>query len=880
MRVESRYFFGGAVNNADVEWTVVSSDYFFDYAARGYWDFINLSDDGGPGDFYDIYNEEIASGSGTTNEQGVFMLSLPSNLGARPQSQTWTIEARITDESDQLVAGRAQVVVHQGEVYLGLQPENYIGVAGDETNVNLVSVDWEGDPVPSQVVEYRVVERRWSNVQEEDELGRTVFTWEVEEIEIPGGTGDLATDAQGQGQITFVPPLGGVYRVYATTRDDLGNPVRTSTYLWVTGENYVSWRQQNANTFDLITDADEYRVGDTAEILIASPFQGETTALITIERNGVLSYDVMRMEKNSAVYRLPITDDFAPNVFVSVMLVKGVDEFNPFAEFRMGLTQLAVDTQQLALNVEVTPNVDVAAGEFAGPGNEVTYTVRTTDWQGEPVSAEVGISVTDLAVLTIAPPNSGSLMEYFYSQRGISVRTSTPLTVSVDKATQTIIDTVKGGGGGGGEQGIFDIREEFVDTPGWEPSLVTDENGLGTFALTLPDNLTTWRLDARAVTATTPLLVGQTTTDLLSTLPLLIRPVTPRFLIVGDVVEFGAVVNNNTGSPQSVAVSLQGTGFELDPSTPITQTVEILAGARARVNWRASVLDVPAIDLTFLANGNNGEFTDASKPPLGLGDERLLPVYKYQVPETVGTAGVLREEGSRSEIIALPRWFEVSQGELTVNIDRSLAGVTLEGLDYLQNFPYQCIEQTVSRFLPNVITLRAFQQLGVEDASLEADLNREVNFALQRLYAQQKSNGGWGWFPQSETNPVVTAYAVVGLVEARNNGYPVADNVINRAVDYLEGRINDFPRNPQRHIINRQSLLLYAVTLAGSPNESAASNLLAFRSTMNNDAKAFLALTLLASPNFTVAPGSVISYTLRVKNHGDGTVDYVRLKLP
>ena len=129
------------------------------------------------------------------------------------------------------------------------------------------------------------------------------------------------------------------------------------------------------------------------------------------------------------------------------------------------------------------------------------------------MQAEVGVSLTDLAVLTIADPNSGKLLDYFYGQQGLSVRTSTPLTINTDQITQTVLDTIKGGGGGFGEGGIFDIRQQFVDTPYWNASLTTDADGTATFSVTLPDNLTTWRLDARAVTAGDDgmMLVGQDT---------------------------------------------------------------------------------------------------------------------------------------------------------------------------------------------------------------------------------------------------------------------------------------------------------------------------------------------------------------------------------
>lgn len=847
--VESTFFFGGPVSDAKVEWTVLSANYFFDYAGQGRFDFVDFNYDEGPGEYYGSFGERIADGEATTDAEGKFLISIPADLGTKAQSQEFTIEARVFDESDRWVAGRGTVIVHQGEVYVGLSPEEYVGRAGEETGVQIVSVDWESEPVAEQEIDYRIVRRVWSNVQEEDELGRTVYTWEVEEIDVEDAAGTVTSDAEGRARISYVPPEAGTYKIYATSRDALGNEIRASSFMWVSGSQYVSWRQQNSNRFDLITNADEYSVDDTAEILIASPFQGEVQALITVERGNILSQEVITLESNSQVYELPILDDYAPNVFVSVTLVKGVDEFNAYAEFRSALTKLTVNPERRRLNIEITPELDMDAGEFAGPGDEVSFTIRTTDWQGNPVPAEVGIGVTDLAVLSIAEDNSQPIFDYFYAERGVSVRTATPLTILVDKTTQTIIDTIKGGGGGGAESGIFDIREEFVDTPGWEPTLVTDENGLATYTLTLPDNLTTWRLDARGVTRSAdgePLLVGQNTADLLSTKPLLVRPLTPRFMVVDDEIEIGTIVNNNTGGRQTVDVSIEGTGFTLIDmeGNALLQTVEIAAGQRQRVNWRIRALDVEAVDLTFFASGNDGQFTDASKPPSGRIGDRMIPVYRYEVRETVGTAGLLREEDSRTELVAFPRRFEANQGQLTVELDRSLAGVTVDGLDYLRNFPHQCTEQTVSKFLPNIMTLRALTQLGVNNPDLKTQLDEQVNFAIQRLYSTQHTNGGWGWFPQSATNPLVTTYALMGLAAARNNGYVIDNNVIDRAAAYVQQEIDGFEVQSAVWRSNRQAFYIYGLTQAGYFQNSAASVLYNQRTRLNTDASAYLAMAM------------------------------------
>jgi alpha-2-macroglobulin len=838
VEVEARYFFGGMVSNATAEYNVIANPYYFDYAGPGpRYEFADFDYDAGPGAFFNGGSGIIASGTGTTDAGGLLTIEVPADLRDAIRSQVFTIEVTIRDESDQTVAGRAEVVVHQGEIYLGIRPEEYVGTALSDTFLHFLAVDWDSEPVAGQEIDIEIVERRWSSVQEEGPDGRTIWTWEVEEI--PVTTADVVTGDDGRASYIFIPPNGGIFKIIATSRDRAGNEVRSSTTMWISSREYVSWRQQNSNRIDLITDRSEYDIGDTAEVLIMSPFQGEVEALVTVERGHVLHAERITLDTNSYVYQLPIEADYAPNVYVSVVLVKGVDEDNPIAAFRMGLAQLQVDNSRKEITLEITPDI-----EQAGPRDTVTYTIHATDYQGEPVQAEIGVGLTDLAALSIGEPNSGPLLSFFYGPQDLSVRTALALSMNTDLITQTVLDTIKGGGGGFGEAGIFDIREEFVDTAYWNAALVTGEDGTASFKVTLPDNLTTWRLDARAVTRGDDglTLVGQDTFDLLSTRPLLIRPVTPRFFVVDDELSLVAVVNNNTGEAQSVEVALEGTGLDFQGDS--VQTLVIPAGGRARASWPVVVQDVESVDLTFFVRSEDGEYTDASRPPLGRGDDRLLPVYRYEAPEIVGTGGVLREGGAITEGIALPRRFEVTQGELTVNLEPSLAAASLEGLEALRDYPYLHIEAVISRFLPNIMMFRALESLGITDEALESELNLEVQLAIQRLHGQQKVDGGWGWFVQDESNILVTAYALIGLSEARDAGFAVESGVISRAQNYLGNHFVTPGLNVEAWRLDRQAFVLYALARSGAPEVGRTVALYDSRDRLSLYARSLLALTL------------------------------------
>ncbi len=840
--VESSYFFGGGVSNARIEWSLFTEDYFFRYKGSGRYSFFEFNEDEGARSFYDErYGDSAIGGVGRTDALGRFVIEVPADLAKSTRSKQFVIEARVTDDSDQLIAGRATVVVHQGEFYIGAGAANYVGIAGKPQDVNLVTANWDSSPKAGIGLSVRVVERRWKSTQTvEPASGRTVWNYEVEEIPVTEGV--ATTNSDGKAVYTFTPERGGIYKVYVSSRDSLGNQITTATFMWVAGPDYVPWRQQNSNRIDLKIDKTDFQIGETASILIASPFQGAAKALISIERGKILSYEVVDLPNNSYVYELPITADLAPNAFISVLIVKGVDENNPVAAFRMGLLQISVDTARYALNISVTPD-----REQASPRETVNYKIRVTDYRGEPVQAEVGVGLTDLAVLSLLPDTSRPILAHFYSQAGLGIRTAVSLTVSVDQQTQEILNTIKGGGGGGPEGGIFEVRQRFIDTPLWQPSVVTDQNGEAVVSVELPDQLTTWRLDVRAATGAIgelqTTLVGQETFDLLSTKPLLVRPITPRFYVVGDKSTLVAVVNNNSGADQDVTARIDLKGARLLDNNP-SQTRSVADRGRARFEWAIEVEDVERLDVTFFAQNADGTLGDAAKSAVGKGDDKYLPVLRYEAPETVGTGGTLTVGERRTEGVALPRRFEVKEGSLTVRLDRSLAAATVDALEVLWNFPHQCTEQTISRFLPNVATYGAFAKLGLENATLRQQAETAVGFAVQRLYNDQKPDGGWGWFGRDRSNPLVTAYALIGLSEARANGFNVDDNVIEAAIRFLRETLAaaDLGARPSRAELNRQAFLVYALAVADAGNFSRAVLLFDRREQMDIYARAYLAM--------------------------------------
>ena len=830
--VASTYFFGGAVDGAEVEWAVYADDYSFDGPGRySYQDFQDWYNYRWDNSYSYGYGNMVAEGQGVTDSSGHFTIELPAEQGDETGARLWTLEATVIDINEQRVTGRAEVVMHPAAQYAGIYAERYVGLAGEEQPVNLIVVDLDGEPVADAEVTLIALQREWFNVQVEED-GYTRWEWNV--VETPVYTETTQMGADGRATLDFVPEEGGSYRLRAITTDDAGRTNQASAFLWVSSERYVSWRMENNDRIELVADRDSYSPGDVAEILIPSPYRGEVQALVTVERGRFFQQEVITLDSNSAIYRLPIVADYAPTIYVSVVLMKGIDETNLLSSFKMGEVQLNVSTEQQALNIELTPS-----SESFGPGDTVTYEVLVTDYDGAPVEAELSLALVDLSVLTLAPDPAAPILDAFYSKRGLGVQTGIGLVMNVNRLNEEVADQAKGGGGGGGDAAFgigIEVRADFPDTAYWDAFVQTDASGRAEVEITLPDSLTTWRLSAKAITADT--LVGQADVDILTSKPLMVQPVTPRFFVVGDRVRLGTVVHNNTDGDLDVDVSLAAQGVELD--SPATQQVSIPAGGRVQVNWNVTVPDVENVGLIFSATG--GGLTDASKPLLATGPDGTIPVLHYSSPDIVGTAGQLLDAGARTEGILLPPNVDTTQGTLQVEIAPSLAAAMQDGLDYLEHYPYECTEQTVSRFLPNVLTYKALQEFEMGDPDLEAHLVELVGEGLQRLYNQQHYDGGWGWWYTSESNSLVTAWVLLGLDKAAEAGFTVDTQVMQDAQDYLNNRLATPANLRSSREANRQAFVLYVLAERDATSVSRLETLYEVKDKLSHYGKAYLAL--------------------------------------
>jgi uncharacterized protein YfaS (alpha-2-macroglobulin family) len=746
----------------------------------------------------------------------------------------YTLEITAKDESGLPVSARASLQANPAAFYIGLRPDAWLTQAGQPSSFAVQVVDWEKAPggVHSLRAEFDQVE--W--VRQPAPSDQPYFGPSFKPKYTPIASTDFVTNEQGQARLAFNPTQPGTYQVTVS-----GGGARTALILWVGGAGQAVWPNLPNQRLHLIADRVAYHPGDTAQVFVPNPFGAQALGLVTLERGEVLDYQVVSFQAGGATLSLPLGDEDAPNVFVSVTLLGKTPGGRP--DFRQGLLSLRVEPVAQILQVNLT-----SKPQRLGPGQPVTFNLVVTDSQGNPVQGEFSLSVVDLAALSLADPNSTPIVPAFYGEQPLGVRTSLDLAAYAYRLA--FIPQGIGGGGGGLEVAQV-VRQNFPDTAFWSAEIRTDPDGKAQVTVDLPDTLTTWQVDLRGLTQDTR--VGQAEAQVVTTKDLLVRPVTPRFLVMGDHLELAAVVHNNTAQDLQTEVALQAGGVDLDDPGAASQSVTVPAGGRVRVSWWGRVQDADFADLVFSARA--GDLQDASRPEAG-----MLPILHADARQAFRTSGVLDEGGERLELVSLPPTVDLSQaggGSLDLELSSSLAASLLDALPALDQAPYACNEQTLSRLLSNLETYRTLQQYGIQAPALKARLDGALQDGLQRLEASQNADGGWGWCKDSQSDAAISAYLLFGLTRAQQAGVDVNDDLIRKAVEYLQS-VQAAPQTSQENWeLDQAVFTAFALQQAGHGSLHEVQAFFAVRSQLSPWSQALLALTLES-----LSPGSEQSRAL------------------
>ena len=767
--IQADYYFGMPAFNQDFQWSVSSDDAYF--YLPGYqvgplqmdWFIPPIWMPTSP------FGEHIRSSEGITDDDGYAQISLAGNELALEDeiegtTQKITLEVNFTDESGLRVTHRDSLLRHPEFFYIGVKPESYYGRANTPLDFSILTVDWDKDPIQDIPVEaiFEAVELTFEETQNPMQPYRYAAKTSVIDSANP------VTDAEGSVRVSFTPPAAGNYQLTLKS----GNAV-TEVLLWVTGEEGALWPKQPQNQINLTADAEIYQPGQDAQIFIPNPFPEGAKALVTVERGLVMDTQVLDISGSGYSLPITITEESVPNVFVSVILLGNDEAGRP--DYKLGIKKILVDPLIKTLNVSLT--LDPIETE---PGETVSASLLITDHEGNPVQGEFSIAVVDKALLDLVEPNSLPIEDVFYGEQPLSVQTSLSLKTYASQLNLTTLDLGLGGGGMD-EMLASALREDFPDTAFWQANIVTGADGTAKITFPLPDSLTTWVVNVRGLTE--DYLVGQTESEIFTRKELMIRPVTPRFLVDGDVVEMAVVVHNNTDRLLDVDVSIQGAGFSLQNGSQQTQSIPIEAGGQTRVSWMGSVESVDTVNLIFQAV--SGALFDATTPIWG-----DLAVKRYAMPYTFSTAGALSDEGERLEVVSLPISSDPNSGKLSLELAPSLTTTLLDGLQALEKVPYRDTLSILSALLANLNAHQALSKLGIDSPTLESDLAEMVDEGTRTLLDAQNFDGGWSWWPgeafeDAQSDVFTTTFVMLGLTQVSQAGLDVPQQVLERGMAYL-----------------------------------------------------------------------------------------------
>ncbi len=818
--ISGQYYFGAPMSQSKVVWRATSTDYYFNKYTDGWYSFA-LEDRWCWRNCSSGMNT-ITSGEGRLDDRGLLSVSFPVNIDDKGVSQVVSIETDITDKNNQVVSGRADVIVHKAKVAVGIASEDYGVPAGGEAKVKVVTVNPDGSKAPGKTVEFKLFSRTWNTVKEKGVDGEYYYDNEPTDTFIRSFT--ARTDEQGKATATVTLDQGGEFRLVASVKDDAGREAKAGIGLYAWSDTSFNWPHANNDRMEIIADKPVYKVGDTAKLLVKTPYQGKgVKALVTVERENVITKKIVDVRSAALPIEVPITDDLVPTAYVSVVVMKprigetfddkGVDTGSP--AFKIGYVKLPIDVSGRKLTVKVRTDK-----ERYLPGEQVTVHLETIDPNGNPVPAELSLGVVDLSVLDLAGFRMPDLVEAFYSERGVGVITANMLT--------QLMERFKPGtkGGGGGESPLHDrARGTFLDTAYWNARIVTDRNGQASVTFKLPDNLTTWHF--LALGSTLDHLFGGEAKTAIETKQVILRPVRPRFAVRGDRMTLGAIVHNYLSEDRPFTVSLNGTGFKLGGEA--SKAIAVPRDGNVKVSFPVTIGETEKVTMEFSAV--SGSARDVT--------QETFPVFPFGTEQANALSGIV--ENRETEKVAIPTEDDAPTGSLTVAMSPSLAVYLPGGLEYLAKFPYGCAEQTVSSFLPNV-ALKQLLSLRVFTTVPDKILEENISVGLQKLYVFQLGDGGFGyWEGSTRSYPVLTAYILSAFRIASSAGFAVDSGVREKAKKYLEDVLH-LSRQEQDVSPTLRAYILFVLSEEGSTDLALLNNLYKKVESLPLFGKAYLAM--------------------------------------
>ena len=647
---------------------------------------------------------------------GAARVTLPG-LPAADSPQEVNAELEYSDPNGEMLTTSTRVPLWPSKLLLGIKPDAWT-ISKDELKFQVLALDLSGKPVKQQQVDVQLYVRNMFSHRKR--LIGAFYGYESgAEIRKLDSACQGKTDDKGRLFCTVKPPVSGHIVMGVIAKDKDGNLSYANASAWVAGNEAWWFDQANDDRMDVIPERKRYEPGQTAQLQVRMPFR-QATALVTVEREGVIDSFVQPLSGNAPVIKLPLKGNYAPNVFVSVLVVRGrVSDVQPTAlvdlgkpAFKMGVAEISVGWRAHELGVKVSTDKEVYKVR-----EKARVSVQVTQRAGgkAPKSGEVAIVAVDEGLLELLPNDSWKLLEAMMQPRGIEVNTSTASMQVVGKRHYGRKALAQGGGGG-----RQTARQLFDTLLLWKAKVPLDEKGRASVDIPLNDSLTSFRIIAVADSGIGLFGTGQT--SIRATQDLIVLSGLPPLVREGDRFEAHFTVRNASQRQTEVEVNGNVAGQAL-PASRVT----LAPGEAHDLGWDVTAPFNVAQLRWEVAAAEVGGTGKPSSDRLKV-QQKVIPA----VPVRTFQATLAQLDKPLELAVKIPDDAVPGRGGIRIALSPKLADDLPGVREYMSLYVYTCLEQRISR----AIALRDKALWGRTMDELPSFLDRDgfvKYFASERL---------------------------------------------------------------------------------------------------------------------------------------------------
>jgi uncharacterized protein YfaS (alpha-2-macroglobulin family) len=740
---------------------------------------------------------ETQGGEGRLDAVGEASFETPLSSDGPGKAVRYELEAMVDGLGGASVSAQTLVEVTPAAFLVGVRAMSALAEQGKPIRAEAVAARLDGTRDVAQPISLSLERHVVEDVPETDGRGARVLVAKARTETV--GRCRIAGKAE---SCELTPGQAGLHFLRAEAKDAQGRLTTASTTVYVYGGALAPTSISRGPVLEIRADKRSYQPGERARIVVPSPF-ARAEALISVEREGVLSVEQRSVGAGDVVIDMPVDARFEPNGFVSVLLVRprgaptANDDGRP--DYRIGVVELVTDTSAQKLSVEVLP-----AQAALAPGAELSVDLRVRDARGQGSAAELTVFAVDEGVLALTGYRTPDPYAHFYRSRGLAVWTSDARSELVVEDESGLVGEKGGEEGGGGGAGV---RRDFRPLAYFNARVVTDGAGTAQVRFKLPDSITKYRVMAVAAAGARAFGAGAAAVRTQKRLSL--RPALPRVLRAGDRALVGVAVHNETDTAMEVGVQLKADGVTLHE--PQAQRLMLAPRSAREVRFAVSAERVGEAQLAFSAS--SGADTDA----LLIARHVLSP----SVLETVTTVG--QTEASHSESLGALSGLRDDVGGVRVRLSTSAITALAEVSEALRNYPYACTEQVASRLL-GMGSLYALRARGYDAEGVSQDSAART---LAELLRRQRPDGSFVLWPDQryEDDPhfaaFLAAHAARALAAASAAGLPGATQGLASVGEYLAGYLrSEAGRDAPPRFDATRSFVVAALASAGRVDAS------------------------------------------------------------